>query len=127
MSSGLLYLDSSALVKLVLAEAESTALMAFLSAWEHRVSSAVATVEVERAARRASATKEEQERAVRKFTPVDSESTLRPSTTLQWSVTFRISRLRKAHPLRRLFSMTTSMTSTIRTSTSIGVSAVMRN
>jgi predicted nucleic acid-binding protein len=51
----LLYLDSSALVKLVLPEAESGALIASLAAWPVRVTSELATVEVLRAARRASA------------------------------------------------------------------------
>jgi predicted nucleic acid-binding protein len=51
----LLYLDSSALVKLVLPEAESAALLESLAAWPERVSSELARVEVMRAARRASA------------------------------------------------------------------------
>lgn len=51
----LLYLDSSALVKLVLPEAESGALLESLKAWPTRVSSELARVEVMRAARRASA------------------------------------------------------------------------
>lgn len=51
----LLYLDSSALVKLVLPEAESAALLESLKAWPTRVSSELARVEVMRAARRASA------------------------------------------------------------------------
>jgi predicted nucleic acid-binding protein len=58
MSDGkgeLLYLDSSALVKLVLPEAESVALLESLAAWPERVSSELARVEVMRAARRASA------------------------------------------------------------------------
>jgi predicted nucleic acid-binding protein len=50
----LLYLDSSALVKLVLPEAETAALLAALVDWPNRVSSEIATVEVRRAARRAS-------------------------------------------------------------------------
>ena len=49
---GLLYLDSSALVKLVVAEPETSALLAFLAAWPHRVSSALARVEVLRAVKR---------------------------------------------------------------------------
>jgi hypothetical protein len=51
----LLYLDSSALVKLVLPEAESVALLESLKAWPARVSSELARVEVMRAARRAAA------------------------------------------------------------------------
>ncbi len=53
-SERLLYLDSSALVKIVLPEAESQALVSFLPAWPHRVSSALARVEVLRAVARAS-------------------------------------------------------------------------
>jgi predicted nucleic acid-binding protein len=51
-ASSLLYVDSSALVKLVVAEAETPALRAFLAAWPSRVSSALARVEVMRAVRR---------------------------------------------------------------------------
>lgn len=55
MEDKLLYLDSSALVKLVLPERESEALLESLSAWPVRVSSELARVEVVRAARRAMA------------------------------------------------------------------------
>jgi predicted nucleic acid-binding protein len=48
------YLDSSALIKLVVHEAESDALRRFLRAWPSRVSSALAAVEVPRAVRRLS-------------------------------------------------------------------------
>ena len=48
----LLYLDSSALVKLVVAEPETPALLQFLAEWPHRVSSALARVEVLRAVKR---------------------------------------------------------------------------
>ncbi len=51
---GLLYLDSSALVKLVLPEAETEALFAALQDWPDRVTSELARVEVIRASRRAS-------------------------------------------------------------------------
>lgn len=53
MSGELLYLDSSALVKLVLPETESAALLESLAAWPACVSSELARVEVVRAARRA--------------------------------------------------------------------------
>jgi len=53
--SSLLYLDSSALVKLVVAEPETPALMAFLAGWPLRVSSALARVEVLRAVKRTGA------------------------------------------------------------------------
>ena len=59
----LLYLDSSALVKLVLAEAESGALLKSLGAWPDRVSSELARVEVVRATRRVSAGSDIKERA----------------------------------------------------------------
>lgn len=49
----LLYLDSSALVKLVLPETETEALLASLAAWPSCVTSELARVEVMRAARRA--------------------------------------------------------------------------
>ena len=51
--SSLLYLDSSALVKLVVAEPESTALMERLRRWPGRVSSALTLTELPRALRRA--------------------------------------------------------------------------
>jgi hypothetical protein len=46
------YLDSSALVKLVVPEPESRALVAFIGAWPKRVSSRLAQVELLRAVRR---------------------------------------------------------------------------
>jgi uncharacterized protein len=49
----LVYLDSSALVKLVVAEPESSVLADFLRGWSERVSSAVALTEVPRTLRRA--------------------------------------------------------------------------
>jgi uncharacterized protein len=48
----MLYLDSSAIAKIVLPEPESDALARFLPAWPLRVSSALAQVEVMRAVRR---------------------------------------------------------------------------
>lgn len=54
MAGEVLYLDSSALVKLVLPEAESGALYASLVAWRFWVTSELGRVEVVRAARRAS-------------------------------------------------------------------------
>lgn len=54
MAGEVLYLDSSALVKLVLPELESEALVASLGSWPVHVTSELATVEVMRAARRAS-------------------------------------------------------------------------
>lgn len=53
MNGGLLYLDSSALVKFVLPEPETDALVKFLTDWPERISSVLARVEVLRAVRRA--------------------------------------------------------------------------
>ena len=63
MGGELLYLDSSALVKLVLPEAESEALLESLSDWPVRVTSELARVEVVRATRRATAQPETEQRA----------------------------------------------------------------
>jgi predicted nucleic acid-binding protein len=63
VSGELLYLDSSALVKLVLPEAESAALLESLAAWPARVTSELTRVEVIRAARRASEDAEVEQRA----------------------------------------------------------------
>lgn len=52
MPRNLLYLDSSALVKLVVREPETTALRDLLRAWPERVSSVIARIEVERVGRR---------------------------------------------------------------------------
>ena len=52
MAGQLLYLDSSAIVKLVVPEPETKALRELLRSWPDRVSSVVARIEVERMARR---------------------------------------------------------------------------
>ena len=65
MNRGLLYLDSSAIVKLVVREPETRALFSLLREWPNRVSSALATVEVLRALHRARAGGSAQKRAVR--------------------------------------------------------------
>jgi uncharacterized protein len=52
LNSGLLYLDSSAIIKLVVPEPESAALFAELRAWPEAVSSVLARLEVLRAIRR---------------------------------------------------------------------------
>jgi predicted nucleic acid-binding protein len=52
----LLYLDSSAILKIVVAEPESQALFEFLKVWPLRISSELARTEVLRALRRAGAT-----------------------------------------------------------------------
>jgi len=57
------YLDSSAIVKLIVPEVETEALMATLVAWPDRVSSVVARVEVHRALRRAGAGPSQRARA----------------------------------------------------------------
>ena len=64
-SSRLLYLDSSALVKLVVAEPETPALLEFLTGWPYRASSALARVEVLRAVRRTGAEPAVRRRAIR--------------------------------------------------------------
>lgn len=61
----LVYLDSSALVKLIVAEPETAALRAFLADWPQRVSSALARVEVLRATKRAGAPPSIRRRAAR--------------------------------------------------------------
>lgn len=63
MSGTLLYLDSSALVKLVLPEPETEALREILSGWPERFSSALTRVEVLRAVRRAGVGRSAYERA----------------------------------------------------------------
>ena len=63
--SKLVYLDSSALVKLVVPEPETSGLMSFLAAWPDRVSSVLARVEVLRALRRAKASRSVRRRAHR--------------------------------------------------------------
>jgi predicted nucleic acid-binding protein len=51
--NSLLYLESSAIVKMVVREPESAALVALLQEWRQHVSSALSRVEVTRAVRRA--------------------------------------------------------------------------
>ncbi len=63
MSGTLLYLDSSALVKLVLPEPETEALREILSLWPERFSSALTRVEVLRAVRRVGVGRSTYERA----------------------------------------------------------------
>jgi predicted nucleic acid-binding protein len=60
----MIYLDASALVKLVAVEPESAALLAYLADRPERVSSAVSRVEVLRALARAGATARARQRAV---------------------------------------------------------------
>jgi predicted nucleic acid-binding protein len=55
LSEKLLYLDSSAIVKFVVPEPETDALMALLADWPERISSALARVEISRAVRRTGA------------------------------------------------------------------------
>jgi predicted nucleic acid-binding protein len=57
------YLDASAIVKLIVPEAETAVLMSTLAAWPDRVSSVVARVEVHRALRRAGASPSQRVRA----------------------------------------------------------------
>lgn len=53
MNEALIYLDSSAIVKLIVPEPETGALLELLAEWPERVSSALARVEVSRAVKRA--------------------------------------------------------------------------
>ncbi len=64
MTPSLIYLDSSAIVKLVIRERESGPLFEWLRGWPDRISSIVARVEVLRALRRADAPEITQRRAV---------------------------------------------------------------
>ena len=57
------YLDTSAIVKLVVPEAETEALLSALERWPDRLSSAVAAVELHRALRRAGASRAVRARA----------------------------------------------------------------
>jgi uncharacterized protein len=66
----IVYLDASALVKLVVAEPESSALVEFLHARPERASSALTLVEVPRALRRAGLGATERQRARRLLTRV---------------------------------------------------------
>jgi uncharacterized protein len=63
LSGRLLYLDASALVKLVVAELETPALLALLKEYPDRISSALSVVELHRALRRAAAPAAEHRRA----------------------------------------------------------------
>jgi uncharacterized protein len=63
MAGEFLYLDSSALVKLVLPEAESAALLKSLESWPACVTSELSRVEVVRAARRARTAPKVEQRA----------------------------------------------------------------
>jgi predicted nucleic acid-binding protein len=55
LPASILYLDSSALVKLILPEAETIPLLRLLLSWPYRIASEIAFVEVHRAVRRTSA------------------------------------------------------------------------
>lgn len=63
MSEKLLYLDSSAIVRFVLPDPETDALIDLLADWPERISSALARVEVSRAVRRAGASEAVRQRA----------------------------------------------------------------
>jgi len=60
----LIYLDSSAILKLIVLERETPALLSFLADHPERASSVLARVEVLRALRRAGASASERRRAV---------------------------------------------------------------
>ena len=61
--SRLLYLDASALVKLIRPEPESSALLAALGQWRERVTSSLSALEVRRALRRVKPTEADWRRA----------------------------------------------------------------
>jgi predicted nucleic acid-binding protein len=61
--TGFLYLESSAIVKLIAPEKETDALRAFIAAWSDRVSSLLSRIEVFRALRRTGALLSETRRA----------------------------------------------------------------
>jgi uncharacterized protein len=63
LSEKLLYLDSSAILKFVVPQPETDALVALLADWPERISSALARVEVSRAVRRAGASEAVRQRA----------------------------------------------------------------
>ena len=63
MTASLVYLDSSAIVKLVVREPESGALFDWLGVWPERISSEIARVEVLRALRRSGAAESARRRA----------------------------------------------------------------
>ena len=71
MNQGLLYLDSSVILKLVVSEVESAAVMSLLSGWPERVSSELARTEVLRALRRAKVTVREFRRGEKVLDRVD--------------------------------------------------------
>ncbi len=71
MAGKFLYLDSSALVKLVRTEAESAALRELIKAWPLQVSSELAKVEVVRAVRRATVEEELHCRAAELMTAIN--------------------------------------------------------
>ena len=63
MSGKLLYLDSSAIVRFVLPEPGTDALISLLADWPERISSVLAGIEVSRAVRRAGASEAVRQRA----------------------------------------------------------------
>ncbi len=70
MSGPLLYLDASALVKLVVAEPETPALLSSLKEHQDRISSALSVVELHRALRRCRASAAEHRRATEVLTRI---------------------------------------------------------
>ena len=71
MNQGLLYLDSSAILKLVVSEVESAAVTSLLGGWPDRVSSELARTEVLRALRRAKVTVREFRRGEKVLDRID--------------------------------------------------------
>ena len=77
--SELLYLDSSALVKLVVPERESASLLIELERWPQHASSVIAEVEVHRAALRASRPRDDADAVLERLTRISLDDSLRES------------------------------------------------
>ena len=78
MAGDLLYLDTSALVKLVRLEAETEALLQFLAPEEELVTSLLTNIEVHRAMRRASSEPAKDAERIRVLRATESQSTPQP-------------------------------------------------
>lgn len=76
----LLYLDSSALVKLVVSERESTALQSELARWPEQASSVIAEVEVHRAALRVGRSSADAAAVVARLTRIALDDPLRAAS-----------------------------------------------
>ena len=124
MSSPFLYLDSSALVKLILPEPESQALAELLAEWDDPVSSTLAVIEVHRASRRASSDAVVRRRATEVLESIhllemddgilESASSLEPATLRSLDAIHLASALALAPELGALVSYDTRLTEAAR-------------